>query len=430
MTDRRNRLIFVAMSKSFNSIGSTNTWPFDLEWLPKPAYLVGGAVRDRLLGRQAEYLDLDFVLLEETIKTARDIAKYYKAGFVLLDAKRQIARVVFPQATVDFAQAEGNSLSQDLQRRDFTINAIAYNPFTDDLIDPHQGQRDLQQGVLRMISPQNLTDDPLRLLRGYRQAAQLGFQLEPQTQRLIRQLAPRLTQVAVERVQTELGYLLHTVEKAIWIKQAWEDGLLSGYFPQAEQQFNQLLEIDRAAKTLNQRWPKFLDLLSHPLRETVKTSLLALAKLTCLLTPNPRIAEVELTQLKYSKAEIRGAIALLKGKSTLQQTSPRQMSLRQQYFLFQEVGLLFPALVVLAVAEGGSVDGFSPLVERFLNPDDPVAHPQLLITGNELMTQLNLSPSPKIGQLLMKIQLAQVEGEILTAEQALQFAAQNLAQLD
>ncbi len=430
MTDRRNRLIFVAMSKSFNSIGSTNTWPFDLEWLPKPAYLVGGAVRDRLLGRQAEYLDLDFVLLEETIKTARDIAKYYKAGFVLLDAKRQIARVVFPQATVDFAQAEGNSLSQDLQRRDFTINAIAYNPFTDDLIDPHQGQRDLQQGVLRMISPQNLTDDPLRLLRGYRQAAQLGFQLEPQTQTLIRQLAPRLTQVAVERVQTELGYLLHTVEKAIWIKQAWEDGLLSSYFPQAEQQFNQLLEIDRAAKSLNQRWPKFLDPLSHFLRETVKTSLLALAKLTCLLTPNPSIAQVELTQLKYSKAEIRGAIALLKGKSTLQRTSPLKMSLRQQYFLFQEVGLLFPALVVLAVAEGGSVDDFSPLVERFLNPDDPLAHPQLLITGHELMTQLNLSPSPKIGELLMKIQLAQVEGKILTAEQALQFAAQNLAQLD
>ncbi|MEA5498683.1 CCA tRNA nucleotidyltransferase [Limnoraphis robusta Tam1] len=414
------------MSKPFNSIWSTDTWPFDREWLPQPAYLVGGAVRDQLLGRKAEYLDLDFVLLEEAITTAKNIANYYKAGFVLLDAERQIARVVFPQATVDFAQAEGSSLSQDLQRRDFTINAIAYNPFTQDLIDPHQGQTDLKQRLIRMISPENLRDDPLRLLRGYRQAAQLGFQLEPQTQATIRQLAPFLTQVAVERVQTELGYLLNVSGKALWIKQAIEDGLLSSFFPNASQHFDRLLEIDPVAERLNQQSPTLTLRLSHPIRDTLKTSLLALAKLTCLLSPDPAVAEVELTQLKYSKTEIRAAIALIKGLSSLQQTSPPQISLRQQYFLFQEVGTLFPALAVQAVAWGLSIESLSPLIERFLNPDDRVAHPQLLITGNELMAGLNLSPSPKIGQLLMKIQLAQVEGQISTAEQALKFAAQSL----
>ncbi|MDY7021490.1 MAG: CCA tRNA nucleotidyltransferase, partial [Cyanobacteriota bacterium] len=367
---------------------------------------------------------------DHVIKTAKNIAKYYKAGFVLLDAERQIARVVFKDATVDFAQAEANSLQQDLQRRDFTINAIAYNPITEELIDPHNGQTDIQQRLIRMISPENLRDDPLRLLRGYRQAAQLNFQLEPQTHLTIRQLASSLTQVAVERVQTELGYLLNAENGSVWIKQAWEDGLLSGFFPYAWSKFDSFLNIDPAVEALNSESPTLTAQLFHPLRDTIKTSLLALAKLTCLLTPDPAIAEVELTHLKYSKAEIRSAIAILKGLASLQETSPPQLSLRQQYFLFQNVGTLFPAVTLLAVAFGLSAVSLSPLIERYLTHDDRVAHPQSLVTGKELITKLNLSPSPKIGQLLMKIQLAQVEGHISTPEEALEWVAQSLEHLE
>jgi tRNA nucleotidyltransferase (CCA-adding enzyme) len=75
---------------------------------------VGGNVRDALLGRRAEYLDLDFVMPQGAVKTARAIANHHKAGFVLLDAERQIARVVFEHATVDFAQQVGESLETDL----------------------------------------------------------------------------------------------------------------------------------------------------------------------------------------------------------------------------------------------------------------------------------------------------------------------------
>ncbi|HBW90708.1 MAG TPA: [cytidine(C)-cytidine(C)-adenosine (A)]-adding enzyme, partial [Cyanobacteria bacterium UBA11149] len=86
---------------------------------------VGGAVRDSLLSRRSDYLDLDFVLPVDAIKIARSLANRYKAGFVVLDKERQIARVVFEAATVDFAQQEGESIETDLYRRDFTINAIA-----------------------------------------------------------------------------------------------------------------------------------------------------------------------------------------------------------------------------------------------------------------------------------------------------------------
>ena len=140
--------------------------PFNLELLPKPAYLVGGAVRDAILERSRDdlnfKLDLDFILPSEAVNVARKIAKYHQAGFVLLDEQRQIARVVFPNATVDIAQQEGDSVEADLHRRDFTINAIAYNIHTQEIIDPLKGIEDLDKGVLRMVSPGNLEDDPLR----------------------------------------------------------------------------------------------------------------------------------------------------------------------------------------------------------------------------------------------------------------------------
>ena len=109
---------------------SPETWPFSLNWLPPSACLVGGTVRDALLDRPSDYLDLDFVLPTSAVETAQAIARHYRAGFVLLDADRQIARVVFEQGTADFAQQVGASLDADLRRRDFTINAIAYNPHT------------------------------------------------------------------------------------------------------------------------------------------------------------------------------------------------------------------------------------------------------------------------------------------------------------
>lgn len=149
--------------------------------LPENAYLVGGAVRDALLNRQKDYIDLDFVVPEKAIEIAQTIAHHYKAGFVVLDAVRQIARVVFPQGTLDFAQQEGESLEIDLKRRDFTVNALAYNLHTQEIFDPLGGLKDLGCQSLRMISRENLQDDPLRLLRAYRQAAQLDFEIEPHT---------------------------------------------------------------------------------------------------------------------------------------------------------------------------------------------------------------------------------------------------------
>ncbi len=409
---------------SINSLSalSPQNWPFDAEMLPRPIYLVGGILRDGLLRRQIEYLDLDFIVPNEAINLARNIAKKYQAGFVVLDAERKIARVVFKGTTVDFAEIEGDSLEEDLWRRDFTINAIAYNPFTDELIDLFNALKDLQEGIIRMVKSANLKEDPLRLLRAYRQAAQLGFVISPETQTTIREFAPLLTQVAAERVQTELGYLLSHPQGMIWIEKAWKNGLLPDYFPAATENLEIGKNVEIVVEQLEKNWSNLKVELATGVRETVKTSLLAIAKLAILVNPHPQKAEVELMRLKYSNAEIRSTISVIKGLAKLSEVEIPQMSVREQYFFFQEIGKNFPALAVVAVAKGIAREEINCLIQRYINPDDPVAHPIALLNGNDLITALKLPKGPIVGQLLKEILIARAEEKIFTKAEAIKLA--------
>lgn len=438
---------------------SPKNWPFGLEWLPASAYLVGGSVRDALLGRHSDYLDLDFVLTDRVVETAQAIARHYKAGFVLLDAERQIARVVFPQGTADFAQQVGATLEEDLRRRDFTVNAIAYDPRLDRFVDPLQGYGDLQQRSLRMVSAENLEEDPLRLLRAYRQAAQLGFSLEVETRAAVKQFAPLLNRIAAERVQSELNYLLSTAKGTPWLTQAWQDGLLQDWLPSATaHSLKFVAEVDRGTVLLQETLPEFARELYGQIRlvssgyvpaesSSVKASgsarnWLITAKLACLLSAKTAEAETQLRRLKYSRTEIQAVSTVLKFLPQLFPAPPMpeanqavttsalqlNLSRREQYFFFQGVGTTFPAIAVLAIAQGLTIDAILPLIERFLNPNDPVAHSTPILTGQDLMTALKLPPGPVIGQLLAAIQLAKAEGLISTAADALNLAADLIAQ--
>ncbi len=415
---------------------SPQTWPFSLEWLPSSACLVGGAVRDALLGRQAETLDLDFVLPEQAVQTAQAIARHYRAGFVVLDAERQIARLVFPQATADFALQEGVNLETDLKRRDFTVNAIAYSPHQDELIDPLQGHADLQEGIIRMVSSSNLREDPLRLLRAYRQAAQLGFRVEPETRVALKTLAPLLVHIAAERVQTELNYLLRTVGGAPWLRAAWQDGLLEHWLPHStETGLDQVEKFEQFLAELGDRWPALAKTLNQEVSfsnaQSTKKELvpshrtwLAIAKLTCLLAPDAETAEAELLRLKMSRAEVRAALLFQQFLPTLKAGLPTR---RDRFFFFQAVGPAFAALAMLAIASGTPIAAIAPLLDHYFDSTDPVAHPQALLSGRDLMTTLKLPPGPQIGQLLTHVQVAQAEGLITTQADALAWIRAYLA---
>jgi tRNA nucleotidyltransferase (CCA-adding enzyme) len=387
--------------------------PCDLDLLPASAYLVGGAVRDALLERKGAYLDLDFVVSEKSVEIAREIARHYGVGFVVLDEGRQIARVVFPQGTLDFALQEGATLEKDLHRRDFTINAIAYNLRQQRAFDPLGGIKDLQLGLIRMISPENLQDDPLRLLRAYRQAAQLGFQIDFETRAQIRLLAPLIKKIAAERVQSEFNYLLMHIFGDRWLQSAWEDGLVQPWFPTVDRaKIAEIESVTNSVKHLTNEWPDF---------EFDSSKCLLLAKLATLVTQNPESAESELEKLKYSRSHIRSVIATVKHLLQLQ-TFSSPLSLREQYFFFLEAKKVLPIVAIRAISVGIDRAILNPLIERYLDPHDAIVNPQQLVTGNDLIQELKLKSSPLIGYLLTEIKIAHIESKVKDKQEALELA--------
>jgi len=387
--------------------------PFDLDLLPPDSYLVGGAVRDALLGRQRKYLDLDFVLPKDVIETARLIANRYQAGFVVLDAKRHIARVVFADATVDFAQQEGNSLMVDLQRRDYRLNAIALNLYNKKIIDPLNGQEDLKKGIINMVSLQNLKDDPLRLLRAYRQAAQLNFKIGIDTRQAIKKTAPLVKNVAVERVKTELDYLLENPQGSYWLQRAYEDNILSYWFKNiTPKKIDNLLKIDDVINLVSKKYSQF---------SSFDYSYYRLAKLCCLIADNPEIAKQELTDLKCSNYEIKTVINIIKYLPQFLDYNC-DFPLRDQYFFFLDIEDAFPLLVVNLMLYDTDQQILETLINRYFDPKDLVAHPQPLITGNDLINNLNIKPSPLIKHILTEVQIAYIENKISTKDEALNLA--------
>ena len=399
--------------------------PFDLDSLPKPVYVVGGAVRDELMGRSRAELDLDLVIPVGAVAAARQLAKDYQAGFVLLDAERQIARVVFPGLTVDIAQQDGESIVDDLGRRDYRLNAIAYDIQKEMLIDPLNGCQDIQERVIRMVSNTNLIDDPLRLLRAYRQGAQLNFTIDPGTRQSIRSHAHLATTVAGERVLAELRYLLQTPNSSEWLAAIVEDGLLTGWLGAAVRQdlVGRLGALDRSIATIQDHYPLIATELDRPLRETIAISRTGMSKLTALLSSELPIATAQMLRLTFSSMEIQVITTVI---NHLPQLVRGEMSLAEQYFWFQAVGQNVPLLLALAIADGVKIEDLQGLIQCYLDPTNQVAHPTPLVNGHDLIQALEIPPSPQIGRLLTEIQLARIEGKIVTAVDAIEFAKRSI----
>jgi tRNA nucleotidyltransferase/poly(A) polymerase len=174
-------------------------------------YLVGGAVRDLLKNRLSP--DFDFALPSSGISLARRIANSFQADFMVLDEERDTGRVVLTNddgtfTYLDFATYRGATLEEDLRDRDFTINAIAFNPRDITIIDPLNGATDIRAGVIRACSSTSLLHDPVRILRGVRQAAAFGFGIEKNTRELMKQAAGTIGNVSIERLRDEVFKML------------------------------------------------------------------------------------------------------------------------------------------------------------------------------------------------------------------------------
>jgi poly(A) polymerase len=206
-------------------------------------YLVGGFLRDILLGKSCK--DVDFVS-NESAALARLVAKKTDSKAVLIDRKFGTVRLIpcdradgiGEPFVVDLSPLRGSSIYDDLCQRDFTINSLAFDIsswWTDGgiyLLDPLGGIKDLEAGRLRPCSQGSLSDDPLRILRAYRLVSAYGLLLGAQTRKSILQARHGLNHVAVERIRDELVLILEATDSVSILKMLDEDSILRLLLPE------------------------------------------------------------------------------------------------------------------------------------------------------------------------------------------------------
>ena len=458
------------------------------------AYLVGGWVRDLVLGQPSK--DLDLVVAGDAFALARLLAERFHGAFVPLHDAPDIARVVVKDEagpwTLDLVALQGTP-AQDLARRDFTIDALALpvehlaKPWSlDDVIDPFGGLGDLQEQVVKVTGGQVFRDDPVRLLRAVRLAAQLSFQIEDNTVKLIERDASLLEGVSSERVRDELLHTLAVEGAPHHLRLMDRVGLLGHLLPELElgrnvQQpqehywdvFHHNLETTGMVERLLDReeaaqdealalvpWPVFLDdhLASEVCDGYSRTVYLKLAGLlhdlgkpaTRTIEPSGRIRflghhEVGATLAAEALRRLRvgGRGVQLVEAMVRHHLRPGQLSQpgapptrRAVYRYYRDLGESAVDTLYLNLADYLAARGPMLELEGWRARCEAVAAvlagweenkgPKRLLDGHDLMEALHLPPGPLIGRLLDVAEEAQAVGEVTTREEALAVARKTL----
>ena len=451
------------------------------------AFLVGGAVRDALLGRKTADLD---VAVETTgpglLELARDLANVLEGRYALLHHEMGAARVVLPDGPVIDLIAAPEGMARDLGRRDFTVNAMAVSleemdsgDRHVDVIDLHDGRVDLAAGVLRAVSPEAFDDDPVRLIRAPRFAAQLGLTVFEETRNVIRSKAKMLERSSPERVRDELLKIIAAPGATESIRMLDDLGLLSVVLPELDEArevsqpkehywdvFNHCVEtVGKVEAILGPRrdeddWalslvPTFPDMDSYfeePISDGHSRS--TLVRLSGLLhdiakpatktrEENGRIrflghhkvgAEVVddiLGRLRFGtrgRQFVRGLVRHhLRPKLMAERGAvPTRRALFRYY---REVGDAAIATLYLNMADYLAARG--PLLEHgewrehcdlmayILNADFKTPAAPRLLSGSDVMGEFAIGPGPLVGKLLNAVTEAHAAGEVETRADAM-----------
>ena len=411
-------------------------------------YLVGGYIRNWLLGRESH--DVDFAVAQDSLSLARALADHLGGYFVPLDRRRGIARVVCYEGKetnyMDLTLLQGQTLAQDLMRRDFTVNAIALRLGEEEphLIDPHNGQEDLGRRLIRAVNPYIFAEDPLRLLRAVRLAAELEFAIESQTEALLRRDAPLIDLPAAERIRYELVKIVRTPQALHWTRFLADTGLLFSIVPQLEPHIgpametfkgmHQLITVLKGEKTrlsgLQALVPFREDLLEHLSRPTneerCREDVLRIAALFSPLPPDE--VRGTLLELRFSGYEAHCGRNIVAHWQKLHQIQGPEISRRTTYRFFREAGDAGIEALLLALAQEIEAqrrrqlgEGAARLLEAYFRRYQEIIAPLPLLDGHTVMSELGLEPGPKVGELLAVLREAQAVGEVHTPQEALAF---------
>ena len=437
-------------------------------------YLVGGCVRDFLIGKTT--CDRDLIVTDEEADTfARKISDFFNGKFIPLDEVNKIYRVVLPDKSnyLDITNPVGKSLENDIKRRDLTINAIAVNIKTGEIPQIcNSGLEDLNNSVLREISESNFTDDPLRLLRIFRFYSVLGFEPSDSLINIAAKYANLIDKPAKERIEYELMKLFSGKYCAQSLLLMDKTGLLEKIFP-----------IVRELKKIPPNQHHHLDLFHHSIETVKQVQILyenapdevkshmdkvdfggfpriAHLKLACFLhdigkpstwtieedtkrhrfikhdSVGEKLCKPLLKKLCFSNKQIEYIAyiikkhmypsALVSAPDTSEKTLMRYLRKSEDNAIdniliaqADRLSALGPEITKETVEE--NINALNSLIKFCIETKKNIKPLPKLLNGNEIMEILNIKPSPKLGEILNTLQEAQISGDINTKEEAIDF---------
>jgi len=436
----------------------------------KGAYIIGGSIRDLLLGRTPT--DYDIAVTGNPEKFAKKMAANISGRLVKIGKPGQmIIRVISDDNIFDITSLNGSPIEDDLHKRDFTINALAYDLSSGEIIDCLGGLRDLADKKVRMVSTNAFRKDPIRLIRAYRIGAYLDFEIEPQTTDLIKTYAKLIQNSAGERIRVEIFKMFGTSKSYYYLSQMADAGLLTAIFPDLDRLkgclqnshhlydvFEHTMKAYHNLETIINDPGKLLPNTSIQIRQYIDENKMALLKYAILLhdigkpwtktidnqgknhffghaKKSADMAQNISQNLKFSNREkhfidfiIRNHLKPLFLFSAIQKKTLTRKGLTR---FFIKCGDNTPALLLHTISDtmakinkanqinNAFIAFAKEMIHDFFYSFKPKIKEPPLITGHDLIHEFGLTPSPLFKTILNLVKEAKLTNKINNRSQAL-----------
>jgi tRNA nucleotidyltransferase (CCA-adding enzyme) len=339
-----------------------------LGFLPKGSYLVGGYIRDIILRRETEEVDVDIVVPLNAIQIGKKIANNIGSKFIILDEKREVIRIFLNHIYIDIANQVSSTMEGDLSKRDLSINSIAFLFEKKCLVDPCNGLKDLEFSLLRTFSEENLLNDPLRILRCFRFFSELNFKIDPKLINFIKKNKGKLYFVAPERINYEIKKIVNGSNALAAVILVRKFNIFGSNDLYKDSFFLDLQKINFSELNKNEK-EKFLP----------------------LFFIGQILDEVSLEKFKFSKAEIAQIKLLRKWhKKNIENLNESDL-----FKLHQELEIFLPSFIFY-LPHNLRIDW----LRRWRDKDDKLFHPTHLINGDDIKKNLKIKDGPFLGELL------------------------------
>ena len=349
-------------------------WEYILSEFPLGSFLVGGYIRDLIIGKNKKKsdIDIDIIIPKNAFSVGKNIAKKYNGKFIILDKDREIVRIIFQGLTLDIAPQISESLIENIYSRDFTINSISFSLDSKSIFDPLNGIEDINKSLLRTYQSTNLVDDPLRILRCFRFVSELDFHIDKNLLSFIKLYKNKLALVSVERIQYEFRKILrgdNALKSILLIKKT----NLFSWIQSEEVNSNNLLDKLNIRHFYIDEIQEFI-----PLFFLIET-----------------LNQFSIEKLKFSKSETTEAFVLRKWKDILFQKSISEFNETERFLLHKELENILPAFIIY-LPEKDQLDWLN----RWRDKEDKLFHPTNLLNGDMIKKHININDGPMLGKLL------------------------------